>query len=252
MAGAELRDGEVHRDANALPNKISPFEAEMRRRTWFYVEAFDVLFSFQLGMPAIVDDAQCDSLGPANLLDDDFDETTEHMPDPRPPTDPTPSLYCTTKSGLCRILRRVVRHAHATAQPPYEKTRALDAELRQWYASVPACMRIRPIRTTSFTDANHTIMHRLMVELMFRKSLCVLHRTYLSFDRDNIEYAPSREACRESALRVLDLHAEFDLETRPGGRMHEDRYMLSKLAVHDFLIAAMVICLDLSESTATR
>jgi hypothetical protein len=85
---------------------------------------------------------------------------------------------------------------------------------------------------------------------MFRKSQCVLHRTYLSFDKDNEAYSVSREQCRTSALRILDLHAEFDQEIRPGGRLHEDRYMLSSLTLHDFLIAAMAICLDLSESTS--
>jgi Fungal specific transcription factor domain len=42
-----------HRDPRHLAN-ISPFEGEMRRRTFFIVEIFDLLFSFQAGLPAII------------------------------------------------------------------------------------------------------------------------------------------------------------------------------------------------------
>jgi hypothetical protein len=87
---------------------------------------------------------------------------------------------------------------------------------------------------------------------MYRKSLCVLHRTYLSFDKSNARFRSSRDICRDSALRILDLHAEFDREAQPGGRLHEDRYMVSSLTLHDFLIAAMVISLDLTEGGPER
>jgi hypothetical protein len=44
-----LRMG-YHRDASHFPN-LSPFEGEMRRRLWTLVYVFDVLESYQLGLP---------------------------------------------------------------------------------------------------------------------------------------------------------------------------------------------------------
>jgi len=44
-----LRMG-YHRDASHFPN-ISPFEGEMRRRLWTLAYVFDVLASYQLGLP---------------------------------------------------------------------------------------------------------------------------------------------------------------------------------------------------------
>jgi hypothetical protein len=44
-----LRMG-YHRDASHFP-KLSPFEGEMRRRVWTLVYVFDVLESYQLGLP---------------------------------------------------------------------------------------------------------------------------------------------------------------------------------------------------------
>ncbi|KAL7896525.1 fungal-specific transcription factor domain-containing protein [Trichoderma sp. TUCIM 5745] len=240
-----------HRDAARVSSNraMTPFEAEMRRRTWFVIQSTDLLFSFQNGMPPIITQDVCDVDHPTNLTDDDFDEDTKSLPAPRPPTDPIPVLACITKSKLCRVMRRVVRHVLAVTPAPYAETLALDQELREWYTSVPACLRIRTIRNTAFTDANHTIMHRLVLELMYLKSLCILHRPHLTLHKHDAEYDASRRICRESALTILDIQAELDIETGTGGRMYEDRFMVSNLTLHHFLLAAMIICLDLSEST---
>jgi hypothetical protein len=155
-----------HRDPDHLLKQLTPFEGEMRRRTWYFIETFDLLFSFQLGMPAIVHEGECDTRGPSNIPDDDFDEDILRLPPSRPSNDPSPMLYYGSKSRLCRILRKVIRHALATTQPPYSQTCALNDALNTWYYELPPCMRIRPIRLTSFTDPNYTIMHRLMLELV--------------------------------------------------------------------------------------
>ncbi|KAF7545902.1 hypothetical protein G7046_g9455 [Stylonectria norvegica] len=236
-----------HLDAAKISPNITPFEAEMRRRTWFMIQSCDLLFSFQLGMPPMIYQEVCDADHPRNLSDDDFDEEGA-VPPSRPPTDPMPMLAWRTKSFLCRILRRVLRHALAVKTPPYAETMALNDELEQYYASIPPCYQIRSIRSTSFTDEGYTIMHRLILELMYLKTLCVLHRQYLSVNKDDVRYNMSREICRDAALRILDLHLEFDQAIRPGGRMYEDRFMVSSLTLHDFLVAAMVLCLDLCES----
>ncbi|KPM36672.1 hypothetical protein AK830_g9907 [Neonectria ditissima] len=237
-----------HLDAAKVSPNISSFEAEMRRRTWFMIQSCDLLFSFQLGMPPMIYQDVCSADHPRNLTDDDFDEGAE-VPPSRDPTDPTPLLGWRIKSFLCRITRPVIRHAMAVDRPPYEETMALNAELEAFYESIPPCYRIRSIRSTAFTDEGYTIMHRLILELMFRKTLCVLHRRYLSVEKDEVRFSGSRDICRDAAMRILDLHLEFDQEIRPGGRMYDDRFMVSSLTLHDFLVAAMVICLDLSEST---
>ncbi|KAI4865857.1 fungal-specific transcription factor domain-containing protein [Hypoxylon rubiginosum] len=236
-----------HRDPKYLPN-VTPFDGELRRRAFFFIEVFDVLFSFQLGMPPIIRDDECDTESPSNLFDADFDENVMALPPPRPATEPTSTLYLCYKSKLCRLLRRVIRFALSIQPPPYEEVTKLDDELHQYHAQVPPSLQIRPIRSYSFTDHTYDIMHRLMLEMMYLKSLCVLHRPYLNRDKDNPRYDRSRNTCRDAALRILDLHAEYEEESKPGGRIHEDKYMLSALTLHDFLIAAMILCLDLTEN----
>ncbi|KAI1488879.1 fungal-specific transcription factor domain-containing protein [Biscogniauxia mediterranea] len=236
-----------HRDPKHLSN-VTPFEGELRRRLWFFIEVFDVIFSFQLGMPPIVRDDECDTESPSNLYDSDFDENVMTLPPPRPPTEPTTTLYLCYKSRLCRLLRRVIRFALSIHPPSYIDVIKLDDEIQEYHSQVPAPLQIRPIRSYSFTDQTFDIMHRLMLELMYLKSLCVLHRPYLNREKDNPRYDRSRNTCREAALRILDLHAEYEEESRPGGRLYEDKYMLSALTLHDFLIASMILCLDLTEN----
>ncbi|KAI8725155.1 Zn(2)-C6 fungal-type domain-containing protein [Fusarium sp. LHS14.1] len=237
-----------HLDAARVSPNITPFEAEMRRRTWFMVQTSDLLFSFQLGMPPMVYQEVCDADHPRNLTDDDFDEDTD-VPPSRPPIYPTPLLAWRIKSHLCRLIRRVLIHTLAVEPRPYEETMGLQAELEAVYDSIPPCYNIRPINSTSPEDQGHTIMHRLILELSYRKTLCVLHRPYLSFAKDEPRYRLSRDICRAAAQRILDLHLEFDEAIREGGRMYHDRFMVSSLTMHDFLVAAMILCLDLCEST---
>ncbi|KAK2612358.1 hypothetical protein QQS21_001622 [Conoideocrella luteorostrata] len=238
-----------HRDPHNISLPLSPFEAEMRRRVWFVIQSSDLLFSFQHGMPPIIDDAMCDAKPPSNLTDDDFDEHTTLLPPPRPPTDPIPILAFSYKATLARIMRRVVRNALCVEPSPYSHVLSLQDEHEKWYATLPPCLRIRTIAETAFTDQNYTIMHRLMLESMYRKSLCVLHRPYLSAYKDNPRYDHSRQICRESAIKILNHHVEFDEAMKPGGRMYGYRSMIASLTYHHFLLAAMILCIDLSESS---
>ncbi|KAI1336761.1 hypothetical protein F5Y15DRAFT_393065 [Xylariaceae sp. FL0016] len=236
-----------HRDPKYLSN-VTPFEGELRRRAWFFIEVFDVIFSFQLGMPPIIRDDECDTESPSNLYDSDFDENMMVLPSARPPTEPTTALYLCYKSRLCRLLRRVIRFSLSIHPPPYEDVLQLSEEIEAYHAQVPAPLQIRPVRSYSFTDQTSDIMHRLMLELMYLKSLCVLHRPYLNREKDNPRHDISRNICRDAALKILDLHAEYEEESRAGGRLYEDKYMLSALTLHDFLIASMILCLDLTEN----
>lgn len=237
-----------HRDPSKLPTPMSPFECEMRRRTWFMIQAADLLVALHSGLPPIIYESLTDTEHPVNLLDEDFDEDTAVLPPGRPPTDPTPILAYISKSELAVILRRVMVHALAVKRPPYEETLRLSDQLQAWHNSQPACLRIRSIRSTSFTDANYTIMHRIMLELMYRKCLCVLHRPYLTEHKDDPTYDRSRRICREAALAMLEMHIELDYEVSVQGRMYEDRFMVSNLTLHHFLIASTVVCVDLTES----
>ena len=235
-----------HRDPRHLAN-ISPFEGEMRRRTFFILEAFDLLLSFQAGLPAMIHEEDCDTDPPGNLFDTDFDEECKALPPSRPPTDSTPMLYYRYKSRLARIFRRVYQRATSFNSSSYEEIMKLDAELDRAHKDVPPSLRLKPL-ALSFTDQPYMILNRLYSDLVYLKSVCVLHRKYLSQNRSDPSFDYSRRACGDAALQILKHQAELSEACQPGGLFYDHRWMLSSLSCHDFLLAAMITSLDLYES----
>jgi hypothetical protein len=243
-----LRMG-YHRDPRQFPH-LSPFECEMRRRTYFIVEAFDLLLSFQAGIPPIINEDECDAGAPSNLLDTDFDEDCKELPPSRPTTDATSMLYFCYKSRFARIFRRVIRHALSLKNPKYEETMKLDNELRETHDDIPLSLQMKPLRL-SLADQPSMILDRLNIDLTYLKCVCVLHRKYISHARSNPKYEYSRTVCVDAALQILAYQAELYAACEPGGQFYKDKWMVSSLILYDFLLAAMITCLDLHESHNT-
>ena len=235
-----------HRDPRHLA-KVSPFEGEMRRRTFCILEAYDLLLSFQAGVPAMIHEDECDTDPPSNLFDTDFEEDCKFLPSSRPPTDSTPMLYYRYKSRLARIFRRIYKHAISFKSSSYEETMKLDAELDMAHRDVPPSLRLKPL-AQSFTDQPYMILNRLYSDLVYLKGVCVLHRNYLSQNKSDPSFDYSRRVCGDAALQILKHQAELQAACQPGGLFHNHKWMLSSLSCHDFLMAAMITCLDLYES----
>ena len=235
-----------HRDPRYLGD-ISPFEGEMRRRTFSLIANFELLLSFQVGLPAIIHEDECDTESPRNLLDTDFDETCKDLPPSRPPNDPTPMLYFCFKIRLGKTFRRVYRHALSLDLHSYDSTMKLDGELRESYQALPSCLRMRPL-ASSATDEAYVALNSLNIGLIYLKGLCVLHRYSIGHERSNPTFDYSRRTCISAALEILSYQAELHTACQPGGKFFDDKWMLSSLTLHDFLLAAMITCLDLYES----
>ncbi|TVY49194.1 Fusarisetin A cluster transcription factor [Lachnellula occidentalis] len=235
-----------HHDPRHLGH-FSPFEAEMRRRTFFTIWNLDFLLSFQAGMPSVIPDEVCDTENPSNLFDTDFDEDCAVLPPSRPPTDPTPMLYSCYKSRLGKVLRRGFRLALAVKRPSYEQTMRLDGELQEIHADVPPSLQMRPI-VSCFGEQSYMILHRFNLDLMYLKTLCVLHRNYINHERSNPVFDYSRKTCIEAALKILKYQAEIHAACQPGGQLNHEKWMPSSLLIYDYLLAVMLICLDLFES----
>jgi len=227
-----------HRNPKHFPH-ISPFQGEIRRRTFYIVSLFNTMLSFQSVLPAVIQGEECDTKDLSNLLDTDFDEDCKELP--------TPTLYYCYKSRLGKIFRRVTRHALALKTPSYEETMKLDRELHLIHEEVPPSLRWRSI-SSSYTDDMSIIMGRLNIDLMHQECICALHRHYLSHQRTNPEFAYSRRTCSDAALQLLQLQSEMHAAFQPGGRWQERNWSPTIFATRGFLLGAMVLCLDLYEA----
>lgn len=234
-----------HRDPSTFPGTTTPFDSEMRRRVWLQIFQLDALLSFQLGLPSMIPAECCDTHVPRNLNDSDLQVRMSALPPSRPSSEYTPFLYFTSKAGVMSIFKKIVAHTISLATPSYSRTLTLDAEMRGAYSLLPDSLKRRDTNQ-SLMDSSEMILNRCNIELLYLKGLVVLHRRYIRYEHQDAKFETSRRFCVEAALEILarqvDLHQAF----QPGGRLHEDQWMLSSLTIHDFLLAAMVICLDIS------
>ncbi|KAL5090688.1 hypothetical protein Trisim1_003997 [Trichoderma cf. simile WF8] len=238
-----------HRDSKHYQN-LSVFEGEMRRRTWALIWQVDHLVSFQVGLPRTISESQCDARLPHNLVDEDFDETTKVLPSPRPITERTPVTYTIMKGRLVSVFARIVEKNYLAGGVMHEEVTQLDKHLHDAHSSLPPFLRIRTMNM-SITDPPDLIMQRYNLELLYQKARCVLHRRYLTDYRSDLRYAYSRWSCVDAATQIIRHQSDLYDETLPGGQLYKDRWYISSLTSHDFLLAAMVLCLELSWKTTS-
>ena len=237
-----------HRDASHFP-RISPFHAEMRRRAWAMIVQLDLITSSQIGLPRMVQEWQSDTAEPHNLLDDDFDEDMVNLPTPRPNTDLTPIVYVVTKNRLMSVFGMISDLTTSTQPSLYTEVMRLDRILHEARSAIPPGLQLRPM-TKSITDHPDVVMRRIYLALIFHKAQCVLHGKYLVSARSNSQYIYSRQSCIEAALKILEHQSTLHQETQPGGQLHRDRWKVSSLVNHDFLLAVTILCLDLDHDIA--
>lgn len=227
-----------HRDPDNF-NSFTSFEGEMRRRAWSACMQFDLMASFQFGLPSNISIDTWDTKPPRNLLDSDFDEEARNLPPSRPQTEPTPILYFVVKQALLNGFTKVCHHALSLATKSKAKVLELDAEVRQMYSTIPDGLRMRPM-AQSLADPPFLIITRLYNEFLHQKCLCILHRRQMA---QGCEY--STKACIDATMTIITYLIDVNKEFQPGGQLHADRWALSSFIMNDFLLAVMILCLYL-------
>lgn len=239
----------LHRDPSHH-RKFTTFESEMRRRLWLCIVHGDILLSFQMGLPSMIPAGQSDTGRPRNLRDDDFDEDTTELPASRPVDGTTTMAFYLAKAPVLEVFGRIASHVQTVSPTDDEAVVELDAELRAAHDSVPAYYLVRPIEE-SLIDPAYIIMRRFAIDQIYLTGLCILHRKGLVAARSDARYSSSRKSCVDAAMTLLDYQAVRDRETKPGGRLSGLGGTMLSITKNDWLLAAMLICLDLHLSMTT-
>jgi len=137
-----LRMG-LHRDSSKLGTHFTPFEAETRRRLWYHINQLDLLASFHIGLPGMIQIIDSDTLPPRNLLDEDFDEDCTELPPSRPESEMTPMSYALCKGRLSHVAGEIMVTANKLQLPHYGVILELDSKLREAYGKVPPATSTR-------------------------------------------------------------------------------------------------------------
>ncbi|ODA76620.1 hypothetical protein RJ55_07891 [Drechmeria coniospora] len=232
-----------HRDAKWFPS-LTPFQAEMRRRTWALVRMSDVIFSHQVSLPSMIYEHDCDTNLPNNILDDDFHPGIAELPPPRPSTEPTPISYMICKARLCNELGNILQTTSKVgSHVPYDEIIRFDAKLRQVMQELPPHLKVVPLERCQ--DPVTLILARFNIDTLFQKILCLLHRKYICRARQNPRYAHSRRSAIEASLHAMDhLHMLYR-ESQNNGRLRSVAWYVKSTATKEFILPAMLIVLDL-------
>ena len=205
----------------------------------------DILTSAYIGLPRMIREGETDTAEPKNLLDTDFDESMTTLPHPRPSTEATPVAYSIFKVRLLRQFGLIVDQINAITPISYESVLRLDSRLLEIHATLPPYLTMKSL-SQSITDDVLVILRRYTLEVTFQKSRCVLHRKYLVPGKSDPRFRYSRTASVDAAMRLLDVQRTFDEGSQPGGQLCGERWRRAALINQDYVVAAMVLCLDLA------
>ncbi|KAI0843610.1 hypothetical protein F5Y06DRAFT_284057 [Hypoxylon sp. FL0890] len=226
-----------HRDPKNF-SVISPFQGEMRRRTWAAIYQANLIFASQMGLPSMLKDHQIDTEPPHNFLDSDFDEDTTELPSPRPDTELTPVLYIIIRSRLAWLWEKVRDMATDTRLHKYEEILAMEQKMQAHHSSLPQPFRMQPI-AQSLADPPQLIMQRIWLEICFLRLHIVLHKNYFMVPTQHKRYSHSRSVCVKSALKIIEYqHLVYDLA----------RWKLSSVMNNEFLLATGILCAYLKQT----
>ncbi|KAM0279966.1 hypothetical protein ACHAQH_004295 [Verticillium albo-atrum] len=230
-----------HRDPSKLAH-MSAFEGEMRRRTWHMGMTLDLLVSFHMGLPAMIHGIDSDVELPRNVLDQDFGPESTELPPSQPMTDYTDLTYPLCKNKLMICFGHVARLAHLLTPPPYSEVLRLDNNIQEAWKAVPDFMRVRPIEE-SVTDPATQIIQRFGLASIYNKGRCVLHRRFLVESVIQKEHDYSRVQCLDAAVMILEHQYHIWHMCQPGNILSQHGWFVSSIAVHDFLLSAMILFL---------
>lgn len=216
----------------------------MRRRIWVFIVQVDLLLAEKCGLPRLIDERQTDAMDPQNLLDQDFEDCEVHSPSARPLSEPTTVSYVTYKMKTLRLQSRILDHMDGPKPISYGKVLEWDRDLSDVAATRPVWLTPHD-HAGSETDWHSIVFQGIEVDLILNHARMVLHREYLIPARSQPIYSHSRTACLEAAWGVLrHQHTLYRLETESGSGTSVWRFLL--IANHEFLLAAMILCLDLN------
>ncbi|KAK5175228.1 uncharacterized protein LTR77_000365 [Saxophila tyrrhenica] len=219
--------------------RCSPFEKEMRRRTWSLAMQLDLLISFQCGTPSAVQYPTWNTLPPTNLMDSDFDEESTVLPPARSDSTDTDILFYISKHKLMAVFEKILRHALGPLDNEGNVVQALDSELRDTYNALPDMLRPRSM-ADSILDPPANIVTRLCVFAICAKSLCVLHRPYAVKGRP-----ASVKTCYEASSELIGHFCDAYATFQPGQQNESELWFMGSITWYDFLTATMVLCLVL-------
>lgn len=229
MSAGLHRDAQIINLRHATPSrqKVSVFDQEMRRRIWATVLELELQAATERGMPAMTRDLLEDCGAPSNLEDEEFDQSTERLPNPRPITQYTRSSYQHLSRSSWSLRSELLSLINGlNPQLPYEEVLRYDKKIMQVLDDIPQW------------NVEEGLVAQTLLQLQAQQLLLFLYRPYARDGTWGSRYDYSAIVHLRSAMKILDLH--YRLASNGNSFLHLYR--------NDVLGAALSICYNVSLS----
>ena len=245
MVRAAINMG-YHREPSQT-SSISVLQGELRRRIWLALVGKDHLASFLVGFPSMMLAIDSDTLEPRNLHDWELSNDTTVLPSSRPLAESTPVTYLIVKGRLMRALGRVADFNNALTPCSYSELLEIDSSLHEAFENIPSHMKTLDDTADSEFSLSESAKSVLMLQMQFlyHQGMCALHRKFVAKGRIDEQFAVSRDRCILSALALLDQQHAFHRNSQPKSLSSMSHWYEISHARQVFILAAMIICLDL-------
>ncbi|KAF2198585.1 hypothetical protein GQ43DRAFT_378261 [Delitschia confertaspora ATCC 74209] len=232
----------LHMDPASVP-KISPFQAEMRRRLWTTIMEMDLQASMGVGQPVSAPDIDFAPLLPTNIDDSEFDEHSTALPEPKPLSVMTDTLFQVyLASCLPQRVKAVSLLQGAPIKIDLAKAVKHGRRVEEFLWRKPPVLALGSAIPSSNDPGG--LLHKILVDLFLRRPLLSLYRPLLLADHQDHPLFPEiHKSCLESSLAILSYQSHYDsglMDDLDSGRSHQNFfYMCCK---NDVLWAALSIC----------
>jgi hypothetical protein len=216
----------------------------MRRRVWCFVQGLDTLTSILVGLPSMVRTLDSDTKDPLNVHDWELTENMTTLPESRPPSEVTQVSYMIAKRQILPIARDIVSLLGSLRQPSYEQVLELDDRLVQAYLDLPAHLKVESTEKMLNQSAS-LVNQRIQLAFLYNQCGCILHRKFLARGRTESHFSRSYQRCMESALSLLEHQHYLHTENKVKGDIKPRHWYRVAHTSHDFILAAMIVCLDI-------
>lgn len=229
----------IHRNSKAFPH-LTPFRCEMRRRLWAVIHGADIFYSFQLSLPPVIRQDDCDCGLPKNLKNEELGEDQD-LPSSRPLSTPTEVSYIIIRYRMLLVLGNIVQFINTDGNSQVDGIAKLEHSFVEVHESIPPHLKISEERGAETLSLNK---EQILLDRIFQLGQCLLHRGILH-RRNDPSILHRRQSCIDAAMKLLSYQAALFSESGSAFLQNIRGRNMAALACQDFLVAGTVVALDL-------
>jgi len=117
------------------------------------------------------------------------------------------------------------------------------------YSGLKDNLKLTPLYCRlAITDPIDLIIQRFSIAVLYHKSRCVLHRKYLMKSVHDQTFVYSKTAGLDASMQLLHFQSAIHDAAQPGGMISGEKWFISMMSIHDFLLAATIVYLRLVQA----